>query len=92
MRLLLRLLPLCALLGWGGLAYARRDPAPEPPSLVLLAAGETLGHLEPCECVSGMSGGFPRRLSVVAREGRDQVPVLHLDTGNLTASSANHPR
>lgn len=85
-------IPVLLLLGWGGLAYARRDPAPEAPSLVLLATGESLGHLEPCECVSGMSGGFPRRLSALEREGKREVPLLHVDTGDLTASGVHHPR
>ncbi|MEZ6184643.1 MAG: multiheme c-type cytochrome [Planctomycetota bacterium] len=91
MRRLLKGLPLVLALA-AGLAFARRDPEGPPPRLVLLAAGETLGHLEPCECVSGMSGGFPRRLATVARERKDEAPVLHVDTGNLTAPNVLHPR
>lgn len=62
-----------------------------PPPLVLMVAGESLGNLEPCNCVQGMLGGFPRRLSALARE-RQRADVVPLDGGDLTAGRDVHPR
>jgi hypothetical protein len=64
-------------------------PAGPPRPLELLVAGEQLGNLEPCNCVVGMLGGLPRRLSALARE-RTRADVLALDLGDLTGHDL-HP-
>lgn len=85
-------------------------PAADGPavtsSVVLALAGESQGHLEPCNCVADMQGGFPRRLAALARLRRgpapsdpapadrapsDRAAVLSLDTGDLSAGDQNHP-
>lgn len=58
--------------------------------LVVAAAGEVLGNLEPCNCVQGMLGGMPRRLAALARERR-RADVVALDGGDLTGRDL-HPR
>lgn len=66
------------------------DPAPQAPrGLALLAAGEGVGHLEPCDCVEGMLGGLPRRLAAIGRE-RGLGPALALDLGDQTGAEV-HP-
>ena len=52
------------LLGAGLLLYAQGKAKPKgpKPELVILATTQSLGNLEPCHCVEGMLGGFPRRL------------------------------
>ncbi len=65
-------------------------PAGERRPLVVLAAGESLGNLEPCHCVQGMLGGFARRLSATARE-RLRADVVALDGGDLSGRDL-HPR
>jgi hypothetical protein len=80
--------------GGGALLASRADAGDEaeaPRPLVLLAAGESLGNLEPCNCVQGMLGGFPRRLSALSRE-RQRADVVALDGGDLTAGRDLHPR
>lgn len=72
------------------------SPAPSVAAvrsgLTVYATGQSLGSLEPCECVEGMAGGFPRRLSLLAREQRLRGgPSLVVDTGDLTGK-AFHPR
>lgn len=66
------------------------DPAPAAVrGLALLAAGEGVGHLEPCDCVEGMLGGLPRRLAAIGRE-RGAGPTLALDLGDQTGKEV-HP-
>lgn len=73
------------------LATGRAEDPPRPaPPLVVLAAGESLGHLEPCHCVAGMHGGFPRRLAAIER-ARKEGRVLALDGGDLSAGEVHHP-
>jgi len=78
-------------------AAPQEEPASRPAalassSLVVYATGQSLGSLEPCECVEGMAGGFPRRLALLARERRVRPgPRLVVDTGDLTGK-AFHPR
>ena len=90
-----RPLPILVLLAAGGAALlcagGGRAEEPPPRGLVLLAAGESLGHLEPCHCVAGMQGGFPRRLAAIER-ARKGSPVLALDTGDLSAGEVHHPK
>ena len=68
-------------------------PAPlTSAALTVYATGQSLGSLEPCECVEGMAGGFPRRLALLAREAKlREGPRLVVDTGDLTGK-AFHPR
>lgn len=58
--------------------------------LVVMAAGEGLGNLEPCHCVQGMLGGFARRLSALARE-RLRADVVAVDGGDQSGRDL-HPR
>lgn len=69
------------------------SPAPVASATVeVYATGQSLGSLEPCECVEGMAGGFPRRLSLLAREAKLRPgPRLVVDLGDLTGK-AFHPR
>ncbi|MCO5169255.1 MAG: cytochrome c family protein [Planctomycetes bacterium] len=76
-----------ALLSAAGRADAEAEGA---RPLVVAAAGESLGNLEPCHCVQGMLGGMPRRLSALARE-RLRADVVALDGGDLTGRDL-HPR
>ncbi len=75
-------------------APAARARAPEAP-VVLLVAGESLGHLEPCNCQDGMLGGFPRRLARIAREraraGDGAGALLVADGGDLTGGPDARP-
>lgn len=73
---------------------AAPEPPPPPagPEVVVMAAGESLGHLEPCNCVAGMQGGFPRRLSALGRARREVPALVALDTGDLSAGDQHHPR
>ncbi len=71
---------------------ASRPAAVVSASLVVYATGQSLGSLEPCECVEGMAGGFPRRLALLEREGKLRGgPRLVVDTGDLTGK-AFHPQ
>ncbi len=53
--------------------------ASKSPTVRILCTRDLRGHLEPCDCKAGVRGGFPRRATVVAREG----PDLLLDAGDL---------
>lgn len=59
--------------------------------LRIAACGQSLGSLEPCECVDGMRGGYPRRLALLAKLRREETPLLLLDGGDLTGA-IDHPR
>lgn len=61
-------------------------------SLLVYATGQSLGSLEPCECVEGMAGGLPRRLALLERERKLRGGArLVVDTGDLTGK-AFHPK
>jgi len=64
--------------------------SPEGQALTLAATGIGLGNLEPCDCVEGMLGGFPRRIAELTRL-RGAGPVAFVDLGDLTGSG-HHPR
>jgi cytochrome c554/c'-like protein len=68
-------------------------PAPVNSSgLLVYATGQSLGSLEPCECVEGMAGGLPRRLALLERERKLRSTArLVVDTGDLTGK-AFHPQ
>lgn len=66
----------------------KKAPAPE---LVVLATTQSLGNLEPCNCVEDMLGGFPRRLALIKRARKAKQPLLVVDGGDLTGK-AYHPR
>lgn len=69
----------------------RRKPKPKgPPPLRIAATTQSLGNLEPCNCVEGMLGGYPRRLAALKR-ARKRGPLLVLDGGDLTGKGF-HPR
>ena len=78
-------------------AAPQEEPASRPApvtsqSLTVYATGQSLGSLEPCECVEGMAGGFPRRLALLAREAQlRRGPSLVVDLGDLTGKDF-HPR
>ncbi len=73
------------------LALASRGRADgEPAPLRLAATGQSLGALEPCECVEGMRGGYPRRIAL-AHKLRRTGPLLLVDAGDLTGETF-HPR
>lgn len=52
-------------------------------ALVILYTGDTRGHLEPCGCYSGQSGGIPRRNAVIARFRADGIDPLVVDAGGM---------
>lgn len=78
-------------------AAPQEAPASQPApvasgALLLYATGQSLGSLEPCECVEGMAGGFPRRLALLERERKLRGDArLVVDTGDLTGK-AFHPK
>jgi hypothetical protein len=77
-----------------GLALASSWAAPpDEATTTVLVAGESLGHLDPCNCVDGMHGGFSRRLAAIARVAGEvgRAPVV-VDTGDVTGPKQIQPR
>ena len=62
---------------------ARGDSA-----VVILYTGDTRGHLEPCGCYSGQSGGIPRRNAVIAQFRDEGIDPLIVDAGGLADGDA----
>lgn len=57
-------------------------------ALVILYTGDTRGHLEPCGCYSGQSGGIPRRNAVIAQFRAEGIDPLVVDAGGLADGDA----
>lgn len=81
-----------ALLGTGGAGADEGAATPEGvPPVAVAATTQSLGALEPCDCVEGMLGGFPRRLALLRKlRGAGRAPVFAFDGGDLTGK-ARHP-
>jgi hypothetical protein len=61
-----------------------------PATLTIVATTQSLGALEPCNCVEGMLGGYPRRISAIKRLKESAKAVLVVDGGDLTGKQS-HP-
>ena len=52
-------------------------------TLVVLYTGNTQGHLEPCGCFIGQSGGLPRRATAISSIRAQGFSPLVVDLGNI---------
>jgi len=86
-----QLIPLLPLALAAGLLFAKEGAEGQDEgkdaALWVYATGQSRGALDPCECVEGMSGGFPRRLAVLAAERKQRPQRLFVDLGDQTGKA-----
>jgi 2',3'-cyclic-nucleotide 2'-phosphodiesterase (5'-nucleotidase family) len=60
-------------------------PVSPPDKLSIFYTADTRGHIDPCECSSGMAGGIARRMTFVEDQALDHF--LLVDAGDVTAGA-----
>lgn len=58
-------------------------------TLVMLYTGNTQGHLEPCGCFTGQSGGVPRRATAISSIRAQGLSTLVVDIGSILPTQAS---
>lgn len=81
------LVPLLLLALAAGLLLAKEGADSQDAALWIYATGQSRGALDPCECVEGMAGGFPRRLALLTAERKQRPRRLYVDLGDQTGKA-----
>ena len=82
-----RYLLILALIGCFLFSTSRSTAIEYPPDLTLIVSGSELGYLEPCGCVEGQIGGFPRRDSVLLQLASRGKNLIRIANGNLVSEA-----